>query len=253
MAIPVWLGYPSTPLEFVFQEQSYYSLHSWQSLAWDHIRGDIADPCGAIADPCGIVAISEAIGGSAVADAATQIVTRIAKHHKTLLNIVKHHVKHCDTSWTTSKTSWNTLKTLLNIMKHLSFDATISALDAETSAFGAATSAIMRRSFDATISALNAETSALNVETSALGAAITRRYRRWVLGNCGVGVTPQMCNKVTNHGDIGTFSRPVQVNTEITLPRQNWDCSPIPTPVDNFLNIHLTKNIIEHKTCRIQF
>ena len=93
------------------------------------------------------------IGGRAVADMATPIVARLDKHHKTLLNIVKHHetnVKHCDTSWTTSETSWNTLRTLWNIMKHSSFDATISALDVKTSAFGAATSAIARRSFDAT-------------------------------------------------------------------------------------------------------
>ena len=58
------------PLEFFFQEQSYSSLHSERSLAWDHVRGDIDDPCGAIADfcgvianPCGVVAIHEAIGG----------------------------------------------------------------------------------------------------------------------------------------------------------------------------------------------
>ena len=40
-------------------------------------------------------------GARAVADAATPIVARLAKHHKTFLNIVKHyetHVKHCDTS-----------------------------------------------------------------------------------------------------------------------------------------------------------
>ena len=46
------------------------------------------------------VAIPEAIGGRTVADAATPIVVRLAKHHKTLLNIVKHHethVKHCKT------------------------------------------------------------------------------------------------------------------------------------------------------------
>ena len=36
-------------LEFVFQEQSYSSLHSGWSLAWDHFRGDINDPCGVIA------------------------------------------------------------------------------------------------------------------------------------------------------------------------------------------------------------
>ena len=109
-------------------------------------------------------------------------------------------------------------------MKQSSFDATISVLDAETSAldvetsaFGAATSAIARRSFDATISAHDAETSSLDEETSALGAATTaiarsyRRYRRGVSGNigdCGVGITPQMCNRVTNHGDMSTFSKP---------------------------------------------
>ena len=102
-------------------------------------------------------------------------------------------------------------------MKHSSFDATISGLDVKTSAFGAATSAIARRSFDATISALDAETSALGAETSALGTATSaiarsyRRYRRGVsgdIGNCGVGITPQMCNRVTNHGDMSTFSKP---------------------------------------------
>ena len=69
----------ASPLEFVFQEQSYSSLHSGRSLAWDHVRGDIDDPCGAIADFCGViadfcgvitdpygvVAIPEAIGGRA--------------------------------------------------------------------------------------------------------------------------------------------------------------------------------------------
>ena len=86
-------------------------------------------------------------------------------------------------------------------MKHSSFDATISALNEETSA-------------------LNVETSVfgLDAETSALGAAVTSaiarsywRYRRGVSGNigdCGVGVTPKMCNRVTNHGDMSTFSKP---------------------------------------------
>ena len=72
-------------------------------------------------------------------------------------------------------------------------------------------------SFDATISAHDAETSSLDEETSALGAATTaiarsyRRYRRGVSGNigdCEVGITPQMCNRVTNHGDMSTFSKP---------------------------------------------
>ena len=71
-------------------------------------------------------------------------------------------------------------------------------------------------SFDATISSLDAETSALDVETSAFGAAtsaIERRlfdaiYSKVIRCDCGVGITPQMCNRVTNHGDMSTFSKP---------------------------------------------
>ena len=102
-------------------------------------------------------------------------------------------------------------------LAHASFDATIpaldaktsaldaktSALDVETSAFRAVTSAIARRSFDAMISVLDAETSAI--------ARSYRRYCRGVSGDindCGVGITPQMCNRVTNHGDVSTFSKP---------------------------------------------
>ena len=91
-------------------------------------------------------------------------------------------------------------------MKHSSSNATTSALnaetsalDVETSAFGAATSAIAQRSFDATISALDAETS---------GSVLRLRRSRGVIGDCGVGITPQMCNRVTNHGDTSTFSKP---------------------------------------------
>ena len=85
------------------------------------------------------------------------------------------------------------------------------------SAFVAATSAISQRSFDETISALDAETSSLDAETSELGAATSaiarsyRRCRRGVFGDicdCGVGITPPMCNRVTNHGDMSTFSKP---------------------------------------------
>ena len=90
-------------------------------------------------------------------------------------------------------------------MKHSLFDATIFVLDAKTSALDVETSAF----------GLDAETSALGAETSALGAvtsAIERsywQYRRGVsAGDCRVGVTPQMCNRVTNHGDMSTFSKP---------------------------------------------
>ena len=89
-------------------------------------------------------------------------------------------------------------------MKQSSFDAMISALDAETSSLDAETS-----SLDAEMSSLDAETSSLDVETSAIARSY-RRYRRGVSGNigdCGVGITPQMSNRVTNHGDMSTFSK----------------------------------------------
>ena len=101
-----------------------------------------------------------------------------------------------------------------------SFDATIAALDSETSAlnvetsaFGAATSAIARRSFNATILALDAETSAVGAATSAISRSC-RQYWRGVsgdIGGCGVGITPHMCNRVTNHGDMSTFSKPAHM------------------------------------------
>ena len=75
LSLSVMLTCRQAPLEIFFQEQSYFRLHSGRSLAWDHVRADIDDPCsaiadfcGVIADPCGVVAIPEAIGGSAGAD-----------------------------------------------------------------------------------------------------------------------------------------------------------------------------------------
>ena len=65
-------------------------------------------------------------------------------------------------------------------------------------------------SFDATISALGAEMSAI--------ARSYRRYRR--LADCGVGITPQMCNRVTNHGDMSTFSKPGSQQSLTTRDRE---------------------------------
>ena len=71
-------------------------------------------------------------------------------------------------------------------MKHSPFHATISELDARhwqsRGVFGdrAEFPLISERSF--------------------------RQYRRGVSGYCGVGVTLQMCNRITNHGNMGTFS-----------------------------------------------
>ena len=78
--------------------------------------------------------------------------------------------------------------------------------------------------FDAAISVLDAETSAVDVKTSVLGIVISaltrsfRRYHRGVsadIGDCGVGITLQMCNRVTNHGDMGIFSRPASISCHL--------------------------------------
>ena len=106
------------------------------------------------------------------------------------LNIVKQDetlVKHCDASWNIVKQReplvkhheplikhHEILKTLWNIMKQLPIDA---------------------------------ETLALGVAISVLACSFWQ-YRPGVSGNIGVGIIPQMCNRVTNHGDMGTFSRP---------------------------------------------
>ena len=42
-----------------------------------------------------------------------------------------------------------------------------------------------------------------------LPAITARSFWRYAdIGDCGVGITPQMCNRVTNHGDVSTFSKP---------------------------------------------
>ena len=131
-------------------------------------------------------ALSGSLRGSAVADAAMAIFARLAKHHKTLLNIVKHHETHVIDREPLVKPHEPLVKHH-ETLKHSSFDATISALSAEMSALSVATS------------------------TSAIVPSY-RRYRCGVFGDCGVGITPQMCNRVTNHHKswrYGTFSKPV--------------------------------------------
>ena len=86
-------------------------------------------------------------------------------------------------------------------MKQSLFDTTISALAAETSAATA-------RRFD--ISARRSDIGAQH-GISALAWSF-QGYRSGVsacIGDCGVGMTLPMCNRVTNHGDMGTFSKPV--------------------------------------------
>ena len=47
-----------------------------------------------------------------------------------------------------------------------------------------------------------------HAELLAISVWSYRRYRSGVSGDIGVGITPQMCNRVTNHGDMSTFSKP---------------------------------------------
>ena len=81
-------------------------------------------------------------------------------------------------------------------MKHSSFDPTISALDAELLAL------------------LRVGHSMCRYWCSMwrrLRSVWRHRRSRGVfadIGDCEVGITPQMCNRVTNHGDMGTFSKP---------------------------------------------
>ena len=79
-----------SPLEFFFQEQSYSSLHSGWSLAWDHVRGDIDDPCGAIADFCGVIADPAELSRSLRQSAAARSPMRRRRSLRDSLNIIKH-------------------------------------------------------------------------------------------------------------------------------------------------------------------
>ena len=94
----VWKKYPylHAPLEFFFQEQSYSSLHSGQSLAWDHVRGYIDDPCGPIADFCGVIAdfcgvIADFCGVIAIDGRAGTYAMRRRQSLRDSLSIIKHN------------------------------------------------------------------------------------------------------------------------------------------------------------------
>ena len=153
-------------MEIVFQEQSYSSLHSGLSLAWDHFCGDIDDHCGIIADFCGVIndfcgVIADPC--SVIADPCSVIADpwgerrprgRRCQLLRDSLNIVKHHE-------TLFKTLWNIMNHSYNIVKLLQHRPS------------------MRRQ-----------------QSSA------RRHRRsrWVsgdIGDCGVGVTELLIMEIT--------------------------------------------------------
>ena len=117
-------------------------------------------------------------------------------------------------------------------------------------------------SFDAMISALDAETSSLDAGTSALGAETSeiarsyRRYQRGVsddIGDYGVGITPQMSNRVTNHGDMSTFSKPacnpVHCVHKIDLNIQKMTNHPTSHKTFNYLINNVTSHKISNLRC----
>ena len=106
------------------------------------------------------------------------------------LNIVKH-----------SKTSWNTCKTLWYIVKHLEplvKHCEILLKHCKTLLKHCESSWNTRHSMQRYQHSMRRH------------RHLAWRYRRShrVSGDCGVGITQQMCNRVTNHGDMGTFSKP---------------------------------------------
>ena len=110
-------------------------------------------------------------------------------------------VKHCDTSW-------NVVKHHELLLKHCETSRDTQTLAIRCNNIGA------RHGDTGDISAkrkVGAETSVLGAAISALARSF-RRYQRKVSSDicyCGVGITLQMCNRVTNHGDMATFSKPV--------------------------------------------
>ena len=161
-----------TPLKIVFQEQSYSHLHSIQSLAWDHFTALSPIP-GALSPILRQLAVMR--WRLEIVQVLMTIIARLIKHCLTSWNTYKTSWNSCKTLWSARKTSWNThtRKTLWNVMKH-----------SNTSRSGRRYS--------------------LSMPISAAG----RSFRRY-FGDCSVGITLQICNRISNPWDVGNFSRPV--------------------------------------------
>ena len=115
-------------LEFFFQEQSYSSQHSERSLAWDHVRGDIDDPCsafaevcGVIADPCGVVAIPPhgklESGSTWEVQQVLRIIYNISGSRKMALDLVRFTEKA--RSLAPPPGHWKWRKACINTCKHI--------------------------------------------------------------------------------------------------------------------------------------
>ena len=110
------------------------------------------------------------------------IIARLIKHRKKLLNIEKHHetlVKHHETHVKHHEPHIKHREPLVKhheTLEHSPFHATQS---------------------------VRCSSPVLGTETSALGAATSSDTD---IGDCCVGTTPQMCNRVTNHEILVFFS-----------------------------------------------
>ena len=104
--------------------------------------------------------------------------------HQTLLNSIRLRPQSESSFfpwlWNTRQTSWNKREALWIVMKHSN------------------TRCLMCRYW---CSMRQHHCSVRQYRCSALS------FRRYI-GDCGVGIIPQMCNRVTNPWDMGIFSRP---------------------------------------------
>ena len=83
-------------------------------------------------------------------------------------------------------------------------------------------------------------------ELPAILARSYRRYRRGVfgdIGDCGVGITPQMCNRVTNHGDMGQSGK-IILPSDIEISHMSAVCA--------FVYVKVLLKIQKNSTKKIQ-
>ena len=157
------LGAAVSPLEVFFQEQSYSSLHLGWSLAWDHFRCDIANPCGVIANFCRVIANPcSVITNPWVLSPIPVALSRSLRNTSHSMRRYRHFMQ-----------------------RH------------RRGNIGAWCSDVGTRCSD-----IDARCSDISAQRAILALAWNFcRYWRQVSGDFGVGITPQMCNRVTNHGD----------------------------------------------------
>ena len=131
------------------------------------------------------------------------IIARLTKHRTTLLNIVKHHE--------TLKTLWNITKQSNTHHSMRRYQRTIRGYRRTMRRHRCSVQRYRRSARQYRRSARWYQCSAARAEFLTILAWSFWWYLHGVSGDisdCGVGITPQMCNRVTDHGDMGTFSKP---------------------------------------------